>query len=92
MDIVVSDFQKRKAHRYIRASDKLPTYPELGDPSSPTSPQRFGSSVPQESAPSGSQPTTPTRIVWGVAELHEREVGSFSMASWCPSAAASACR
>jgi Protein of unknown function (DUF2958) len=77
---VTSTFQRRPCYRWIRRADKLPTYAELGDRPfteivcavklfNPTGAGRWwiGAFDPD------------SRIAWGVAEIFEREVGSFDM-------------
>jgi hypothetical protein len=80
MDVVSSGFQRRPAYRYIRTSDRLPTYAELGD-------------RPLAEITAKIRLFNPTGIgtwwiaayhpedgnAWGVAELQCREIGSFSM-------------
>lgn len=76
---VASTFQNRPAYRYLRATDKLPTYAEL--------PEDDGSVLCKVRLfnPTGigtwwvAAYDPDTHIAWGVAELHEREIGSFSM-------------
>ena len=78
---VRSTFQNRPAYRYIRATDRIPTYAQLGDKhlSEITAKVRLFN-------PTGigtwhiAAYDPDTQIAWGVAELHGREVGSFSMA------------
>ena len=77
---VTSTFQRRPCYRYIRLADKLPTYAELGDRPfaeilcpvklfNPTGAGRWWLSAFDPD----------TMIAWGVAEIFEREVGSFDM-------------
>lgn len=80
-DLVVCDFQDKPAYRWIRKSDRLPTYDEIG-PDVP-----FDTIVCPVKLfnPTGvgrwwiATFDTDTRIAWGVCELVEREVGSVSM-------------
>jgi len=77
---VTSSFQKSAAYRYIRDADHLPTYDELGN-------KAFRKIVCPVKLfnPAGSGTwwiaafDSDTGIAWGVAELFEQEVGSFSM-------------
>ena len=77
---VGSTFQNRPAYRYLRASDRLPTYADL--------PEDDGSVLCRVRLfnPTGigtwwvAAYDSEDMIAWGVAELHEREIGSFSMA------------
>lgn len=80
MTTVNSTFQNKPAYHYIRESDRLPTYEELGDASFEDmickvrlfNPTGIGTwwivSLDPEDG-----------IAWGVAELTEREAGSISM-------------
>lgn len=77
---VRSSYQRRPAYRYLRASDKIPTYAELGG-------------VPFDQITARVRLFNPTGRgtwyvcaydpdtgnAWGVAELFAREVGDFSM-------------
>jgi Protein of unknown function (DUF2958) len=64
------------AYRYIRATDKIPTYVEIADESDPLCRVKlFGG--PGTWWIAAYDPDT--RIAWGVAEIQERETGSFSM-------------
>ena len=77
---VRSTFQNRPAYRYIRRTDKLPTYAELED-------KGFDETIAKVRLfnPTGAGTwwvaayDPDSMIAWGVAELFEREVGSFSM-------------
>lgn len=81
MNEVTSTFQRSAAYRYIRRTDALPTYAELGY-DTPLSeivckvrlfnPTGIGTWWIAAFDPD-------TQIAWGVAELTDREVGSFSM-------------
>lgn len=75
-DLEASTFQKRPCYRYIRQSDKLPTYEELaGDPIAHV--KLFD--------PTGSWTwyiasyDPETRIAWGLVDGFEKELGDFSM-------------
>ncbi len=82
---VSSSFQKRPAYRYLRRSDHLPRYEQTF-----TSP---GHDIPLSQIEAKVKLFNPTgigtwyvaaydpedRIAWGLADLHEREIGSFSM-------------
>jgi|HubBroStandDraft_6_1064221.scaffolds.fasta_scaffold73295_1 hypothetical protein len=76
-----STFQNRPAYNYIRASDKLPTYDAIGY----DTPSTAIECRVRLFNPTGigtwwiAAYDSDTRIAWGVAQLHEREVGSFSM-------------
>lgn len=80
MTEVTSTFQRRPAYRYIRAADRLPTYADLGDRTADdiTAPVRLFN-------PTGigtwyiAAYDPDTMIAWGVADIHCRELGSFSM-------------
>lgn len=80
MDVVSSGFQRRPAYRFIRTSDKLPTYSELGD-----RPMMEITAKIRLFNPTGvgtwwiAAYDPEDRIAWGVAELQCREIGSFSM-------------
>jgi hypothetical protein len=77
---VTSAFQRRPCYRYVRKSDKLPTYAELADTG-------FDDIVCTVKLfnPTGAGTwwlasfDSDTHIAWGVAEIVEREVGSFDM-------------
>jgi hypothetical protein len=77
---VVSTFQHGPAYRYIRRTDHLPTYVQLGD-------KGFDKIVARVRLfnPTGAGTwwiaayDADSMIAWGVAEIHEREVGSFSL-------------
>jgi Protein of unknown function (DUF2958) len=77
---VTSSFQRRPAYRYIRRTDKLPTYDQLGEtPASEIvahvrlfNPTGIGTWWIASYDPD-------TRIAYGVAELHEWEAGSFGI-------------
>jgi DUF2958 family protein len=77
---VTSTFQRRPAYRYIRHADRLPTYAELADAG-------FDDIVCTVKLfnPTGAGTwwlaayDCDTHIAWGVAEIVEREVGSFGM-------------
>lgn len=80
-DLVVSTFQDKPAYRYIRKADKLPTYDEIPRdkpfaeimcPVKLFNPTGIGTWWIAAYDPDD-------RIAWGVAELTEAEVGSFSM-------------
>jgi len=81
-DLEVSKFQKRPAYRYIRQSDNVPSYAELfmgkenSDPIARIklfNPTGAGTWYIAAYDPAD-------RIAWGIAEIHEREIGDFSMA------------
>jgi hypothetical protein len=80
---VSSPFQKRPAYKYIRASDKLPTYAEL--PSGETATSEQVVCKVKLFNPTGAGTwwlaayDPDTGVGWGVAEIHEREIGSFYM-------------
>lgn len=77
---VPSTFQRRACYRYIRKADRLPTYAALGDrpfteivcPVKLFNPTGAGSWWIAAFDPD-------SRTAWGVAEIVEREVGSFDM-------------
>jgi hypothetical protein len=77
---VTSAFQRRPAYRYIRRSDNLPTYAELGD-------KGFDKIIARVRLfnPTGAGTwwiaayDADNMLAWGVAEIHEREVGSLSI-------------
>ena len=79
-DVEASTFQKLPAYRYIRKSDKLPTYEALGDKPLAEIEARVKLFNPTGIGRWFIAAYDPdTRIAWGVAELHGREVGSFGM-------------
>ena len=77
---VTSTFQRRPAYRYIRRTDKLPTYDELGD-------RPFTEIICKVRLfnPTGrgtwwlAAYDPEDAIAWGVADIVEREVGSIGM-------------
>ncbi len=77
---VSSPFQKRPAYRYLRRSDHLPRYDQIPDISF----ERIDAKVKLFN-PTGigtwyvAAYDPEDHIAWGLADLHEREVGSFSM-------------
>lgn len=77
-DLERSTFTKQPCYRYIRATDKLPTYAQLGDEdfSKILCPVKlFGGPCTYWIASYDPD----TRTAWGVGEIQEREVGDFSM-------------
>lgn len=83
MNEISSTFQRGPAYRYIRKADRLPTYDQLDEADGHTfdnilckvrlfNPTGIGTWWIAAFDPD-------TEIAWGVAELHCREVGSFSM-------------
>ncbi len=77
---VRSSFQNRPAYRYIRAADRLPTYAELGDKSLSEIKAKVRLFNPTGAGTWWVAAYDPdTQIAWGVADIHTREVGSFSM-------------
>ncbi len=77
---VSSSFQKRPAYRYIRRTDRLPTYAQIPDiPFSriPVKVKLFNPTGIGTWYIAAYDPDT--HIAWGLADLHEKEVGSFSM-------------
>ena len=77
---VSSSFQKRPAYRYLRRSDHLPRYDQIPDISF----DRIDAKVKLFN-PTGigtwyvAAYDPEDHIAWGVVDLHEIEVGSFSM-------------
>jgi hypothetical protein len=77
---VTSTFQRRPCYRYIRHTDKLPTYEQLGD-------RPFTDIVCKVRLfnPTGrgtwwlATYDPGTGIAWGVADIIEREVGDIGM-------------
>ena len=78
-DLEASTFQKRPCYRYIRTSDKLPTYDELAD---------IGNKAVAKVKlfdPTGSWTwyvvayDPKTRTAWGLVDGFEKEWGPFSM-------------
>jgi Protein of unknown function (DUF2958) len=77
---VTSTFQRRPAYRYIRRSDRLPTYGDLGDTPADSIIARVRLFNPTGAGTWWIAAYDPdTMVAWGAAEIHEREVGSFSM-------------
>ncbi len=78
-DLEASTFQKRPAYRYIRQTDDIPTYLEIEGFDDVFcwvklfNPTGVGTWYIAAYDPD-------TRTAWGVAEIHEREISSFSMA------------
>lgn len=77
---VTSTFQRRPAYRYIRRTDNLPTYAQLGDKSFDDIVARVRLFNPTGAGTWHVAAYDPdTMIAWGVAEIHCAEVGSFSI-------------
>lgn len=75
-----STFQKRPAYQYIRQSDKLPTYEQLGDKPFDQIPVKVKLFNPTGAGTWFICAYDPdTRIAWGAAEIQEREVGTIWM-------------
>ncbi len=80
-DLVASPYQDKPCYRYLRISDKLPTYDAIPHDKPLDqivckvrlfNPTGIGTWHLAAYDPD-------TRIAWGVCELQEKEVGSFSM-------------
>ena len=66
--------------RYIRRSDRLPTYADLGDKSFDSIIARVRLFNPTGAGTWWVAAYDPdTMVAWVAAEIHEREVGSFSV-------------
>ena len=83
MHEITSTFQRRPAYRYIRKTDRLPTYDQLNEADGHTF-ETIVCSVKLFN-PTGAGTwwiaafDPDTEIAWGVAEIHCREIGSFSI-------------
>jgi hypothetical protein len=79
--VVSSTYSSIPAYKYLRLTDRILTYAELGD-----KPLSEIKAKVRLFNPTGigtwhiAAYDPDTQIAWGVAEVHEREVGSFSMA------------
>ena len=75
---VTSTFRKSPAYRYIRRADKLPTYAELGEEEAVARVKLFNPTGAGTWWIASYDPDT--EVAFGVAEIQEREIGSFSIA------------
>lgn len=74
---VTSPFQKRPAYRYVRETDKLPTYDNLGPEPAVAKVKLFNPTGAGTWWIASYDPDTGQ--AFGVAEIHGREYGSFYM-------------